>query len=69
MVSEIAEYFSDRSVFITGASGFLGKAMLEKLLRSCPLLKQVFILMRPKSGLNVEKRLLKLLEDPVSFLF
>lgn len=32
----IAEYFQRKSVFITGATGFIGKQLVEKLVRSCP---------------------------------
>jgi fatty acyl-CoA reductase len=34
--SVISMFFDAKSVFITGATGFVGKQILEKLLRSCP---------------------------------
>jgi fatty acyl-CoA reductase len=34
--SEISAFFNSKSVFITGATGFVGKQIIEKLLRSCP---------------------------------
>jgi len=34
--SEIAEFFKRKSIFITGATGFIGKQLVEKLVRSCP---------------------------------
>ena len=41
---EIADFYNGQSAFITGATGFMGKVLVEKLLRSCPqitLLKKV----------------------------
>jgi len=35
-IGEIAEFFKQKSVFITGATGFVGKQLVEKLVRSCP---------------------------------
>lgn len=32
-MSEIQEFFKEKSVFITGATGFLGHVLLSKLLR------------------------------------
>uniref|UniRef100_A0AAR5Q6I7 Fatty acyl-CoA reductase n=1 Tax=Dendroctonus ponderosae TaxID=77166 RepID=A0AAR5Q6I7_DENPD len=32
----IPQYFGGKNVFITGGSGFIGKVLIEKLLRSCP---------------------------------
>lgn len=34
--SEISRFFDGKSIFITGATGFIGKQIIEKLLRSCP---------------------------------
>jgi fatty acyl-CoA reductase len=34
--SGIAEFYKKKSVFITGATGFIGKQLVEKLVRSCP---------------------------------
>lgn len=62
----IPEYFSGKSIFITGASGFMGKVLVEKLLRSCPNLKTVYLLLRRKRGVDSETRLKKLLDIPVS---
>lgn len=59
----IPEFYNGRSVLITGATGFMGKALVEKLLRSCPDLKTCYILIRPKKGKDIEQRLEELLNS------
>ncbi|XP_074600698.1 putative fatty acyl-CoA reductase CG5065 [Brevipalpus obovatus] len=63
--SEIAHFFNGRSVFITGATGFMGKVLVEKLLRSCPGVKTLYLLMRNKKGLAPKQRMDQLLNDKV----
>lgn len=55
-VSEITEFYRNKTVFITGGTGFMGKVLVEKLLRSCPV-RRIYLLMRPKRGVDVEQRL------------
>lgn len=66
MAASVADYYNGKTVFITGATGFLGKALLEKLLRACPEIKIIYCLVRPKKGEPGYKRLEKVFEDPVS---
>ncbi|KAJ8924570.1 hypothetical protein NQ315_000719 [Exocentrus adspersus] len=54
--SPIAKWYNDRCVFITGASGFMGKVLVEKLLYSCSGIKTVYILLRNKRGMTPEQR-------------
>ena len=51
-MSSIADFFSGKSILITGVTGFLGKAILEKLLRALPDVRCVFVLIRQKHLLN-----------------
>ncbi|XP_026483587.2 putative fatty acyl-CoA reductase CG5065 [Vanessa tameamea] len=60
MQPSVAEFYKDKSVFITGATGFLGKALIEKLLRACPGITNIYLLTRPKKGLSPEERLREL---------
>ncbi|CAH0699602.1 unnamed protein product [Spodoptera exigua] len=62
--SKIQQFYKDRTVFLTGASGFLGKQLVEKLFRTCKL-KTVYVLMRPKKGKSVEERIHEILQDPI----
>lgn len=62
----IAECFVGKTILITGASGFLGKVLLEKLLRCCSGLRKIFIIIRPKYNLTIQERLDKIFKSPVS---
>ncbi|XP_068081075.1 putative fatty acyl-CoA reductase CG5065 isoform X2 [Anabrus simplex] len=61
----VAEFYKDSSIFITGGTGFLGKVLVEKLLWSCPGIKNIYLLMRPKRGQNVATRLAELIKSPI----
>ncbi|XP_017764856.1 PREDICTED: fatty acyl-CoA reductase 1-like [Eufriesea mexicana] len=63
--ASIAAFYAGRNIFVTGATGFMGKVLLEKLLRSCPDVGEIFILMRPKRGLSIDDRLRKMLKLPL----
>lgn len=68
--TSVKDFYRGRSIFITGGTGFMGKVLVEKLLRSCPGIKNIYLLMRPKKGQNVQQRLDELLNAPVTcFLY
>ncbi len=46
-----------KNVLITGATGFMGKVLLEKLLRSCSGVKAAYVLVRPKAGQAPDARI------------
>lgn len=62
----VAEFYRGRSVLVTGATGFMGKVLVEKLLRSCPGVERIFLLIRPKREKDINNRLQQLLDVPVS---
>lgn len=64
--SDIAEFYRGRSVFITGATGFMGKVLVEKLLRACPDIERLYLLMRPSKGKAIASRLVELTNNQVS---
>lgn len=63
--SDIQRFYKDSTIFLTGATGYLGKLILEKLLRSCPDLKHIYILLREKKGKDREKRFQEIFDVPV----
>ncbi|KAJ8916629.1 hypothetical protein NQ315_000274, partial [Exocentrus adspersus] len=65
MDSVIARWYADQHLFITGATGFMGKVLVEKILRCCPDVGVVYILIRPKKGRDVKQRLGDFLHSPV----
>lgn len=55
--SDICAFYAKKSVFITGGTGFLGKILIEKLLRSCgDTIDTLYILSREKRGKTIKQR-------------
>lgn len=36
MASDISEFYKNKNIFLTGGTGFLGIAIIEKILRATP---------------------------------
>ncbi|PSN40547.1 hypothetical protein C0J52_10393 [Blattella germanica] len=66
--SPVCEFYNCSKVFVTGGTGFLGKLLLEKLLRTCPNVSTIFLLMRPKKGKTEDERFEELFEGNVFYL-
>ncbi|XP_047098214.1 fatty acyl-CoA reductase wat-like [Schistocerca piceifrons] len=56
-LSRVAAFYDGAPVFLTGATGFVGTLVLEKLLRSCPGVSTVYVLVRDKKGVPLRERL------------
>ena len=65
-LNSVQKFYKDKTIFITGASGFMGKVLIEKLLFSCSDLKEIIILMRPKRGKTAKQRVDDFSKLPVS---
>ncbi|CAK1589999.1 unnamed protein product [Parnassius mnemosyne] len=61
----IVETFTDQTVFITGGTGFMGKVLLEKLLRKCPDIREIVVLVRNKKGKCPQERLQLIFSEPL----
>lgn len=61
----IETYFRGKSIFITGATGFVGKILIEKLLRSFEEIDTIYLLIRQKDDETPLKRLRKLTDCSV----
>lgn len=61
----ISDFYKDSVVFLTGGSGFLGKALLIKILRTCNSVRTVYVMMRVKKQQSSEERFAAWLKHPV----
>ncbi len=51
-MSLVKAFYEDKVLFITGATGFLGQPLVEKILRDLPHIRRLYLLVRPKSNLD-----------------
>ncbi|XP_046979493.1 fatty acyl-CoA reductase wat-like isoform X1 [Schistocerca americana] len=63
--SAVQQFFRGRCVLVTGATGFMGKVLVEKLLRCCPAVHTVYAVIRSKKGRTVEQRIHDMFKDSV----
>ncbi|XP_058414560.1 fatty acyl-CoA reductase 2-like isoform X2 [Diceros bicornis minor] len=62
-MSTIAAFYGGKSILITGATGFMGKVLMEKLFRTSPDLKVIYILVRPKADQTPQQRVFQILNS------
>lgn len=67
-MGRIPNFFRHRSIFITGSSGLVGKVLVEKILRACPEVGNIYVLLRGKKGLDVENRISQIKSSFVSYI-
>jgi len=67
-IPDIKDFFAGRSVLITGGTGFLGKAVIEKLMRSTPHINKIYVIVRPKRNQVPSQRIEALFNSDVSRL-
>lgn len=63
--NEFLDYFGGRNVFITGGTGFVGKVLIEKLLYEFRNIGNIYVMLRPKAGKPIRKRLDEMIEGAV----
>ncbi|XP_014270336.1 putative fatty acyl-CoA reductase CG5065 [Halyomorpha halys] len=55
-VPTIPDFYSQQHIFVTGATGFMGKVLIEKLLRSCSDLEIIYVLVRNRKDKSAQER-------------
>ncbi|XP_035788439.1 putative fatty acyl-CoA reductase CG5065 isoform X2 [Anopheles albimanus] len=61
---EVSEFYRDAVVLVTGGTGFIGKVLVERLLRRFNV-KRIYFLIREKRNITTAGRMKKMLEDPI----
>ncbi|KAF8759268.1 hypothetical protein HU200_010304 [Digitaria exilis] len=56
--AKVAGCFRDRTILVTGSTGFLGKLLVEKILRVQPGVKRLYLLVRAPDDAAAEQRVL-----------
>lgn len=53
--SEIVNFYRDKTIFISGGTGFIGRVLVEHLIRKCEV-KKIYMLVRGKKGVESKER-------------
>ena len=53
----VKQFYKGKTILITGCTGFLAKVILEKILRSCPDVGKIYLMVRPKQKMDPMKRI------------
>lgn len=61
----VSNFYKGSVVFITGGTGFIGKVLIEKLLRVFSI-KRIYLLVRVKNNMTVDERLENFFQESVS---
>lgn len=61
----IEEWLTGKDILVTGATGFMGKVLVEKLLRHCPKLNRLYLIIRTKKGTNPSDRIKEFMNNAV----
>ena len=57
----VRDAFAGRTVLLTGVTGFVGSLVLEQLLRTCPEIAKIYVIVRQKHGISGQDRFHKML--------
>jgi hypothetical protein len=64
--NRVADMMAGRAILITGGTGFMGKVLLEKILRSCSDVDTIYLLIRAKKGKEARQRVEDIFSSAVS---
>jgi hypothetical protein len=59
--TSVKDFFRHKTVLLTGVTGFLGKVVLEKLLRLQPDVHRVYLLVQPSKEQDADARVLQVM--------
>jgi len=55
--SEVREFYKGKTLLVTGTTGFVGKVLLEKIIRSLTEVKRIYLLMRTRPNMTLMQRM------------
>lgn len=61
----IRDFYKDATILITGGTGFIGKVLIQKLLRTFEL-RKIYLLIRVKNNMSIEERLEHFFQETVT---
>ena len=56
---DIKGFYKGKTIFLTGTTGFVGKVVLEKFLRSLGDFKKLYLMVRSKKNQSVQQRMME----------
>ncbi|XP_024935282.2 probable fatty acyl-CoA reductase 4 [Ziziphus jujuba] len=56
-LKSVVQFLENKTILVTGATGFLGKMLVEKVLRIQPNVKKLYLLIRASDGESASKRM------------
>ncbi|KAL1492059.1 hypothetical protein ABEB36_012557 [Hypothenemus hampei] len=62
----VIEFYKGKNVLLTGGTGYFGKMIIEKLLRTTEV-ANIYLIVRPKRDIVFDKRVTKMFEEQISF--
>lgn len=62
--SDVQSFYHGKSVFVTGATGFVGKSLIQRLLQTCDI-RTIYVLLRGKRDQSMAIRFAAYRSDPV----
>lgn len=66
MSSAVTDFYKNKNVLLTGGTGYFGKMIIEKLLRTTEV-KNIYLIVRDKQDIDFEKRVTKMFEEQIFF--
>lgn len=60
----VSDFYNESVILITGGTGFLGKVLIEKLLRMYKI-KKIYLIIRSKNDMDCESRLAEFFKESV----
>lgn len=68
MSSNVPNFYNNQNVLITGGTGYLGKLIIGKLLRTTNV-NNIYVIIRHKKGISSDQRLQQLFDEMVSWVY